>query len=135
MLELASDAAVAQQGSTMSGVFFRTACRFPERTAMVDAFGSTSFRDLADRVARVAAVLGARGISRGDTVAQLAGNSIDAWCVQFATYALGARFVGLHERSADDDLRFVLQDAEATLLVVDDRVHPGRDEALSETVT
>src|SRR5439155_6364628 len=47
----------------------------------------------------------------------------------------GARFVGLHERSADDDLRFVLQDAEATLLVVDDRVHPGRDEALSETVT
>jgi fatty-acyl-CoA synthase len=70
-------------------------------------------------------------VGRGDTVAQLAGNSINAWCVQFATYALGGRFVGLHERGSVDDLRFLLEDSGAGTLVVDDRLHAGRAEELS----
>jgi fatty-acyl-CoA synthase len=120
----------ARRGSTMADVFFRTARRFPDRVAMVDAEGSITYRELAGRVAKVAHVLQTADVGRGDGVAQLAGNSSRAWVVQFATYALGARFVGLHERSGDDDLRFVLDDSEVSTLVVDDELHPDRVDRL-----
>ena len=67
-------------------------------------------------------------------MAQLATNSADAWVVQAATYALGARFVGLHARGSLDDQTFMVTDSEAATLVVDAGVHPGRAAELAGRV-
>jgi fatty-acyl-CoA synthase len=112
-------------GPTMPDMFVSAARRFPDRTAIVDRSGPLTFRQLEQRVSRMAGVLTDHGVGRGDTVAQLGGNSADAWSLQFATYSVGARFVGLHERGGIDDQLFLIEDSQAQTLVVDDLLHPG----------
>ena len=121
-------------GPTMADLIARALVRFPERTAMVDDTGPVTGRQLADRISRVARVLEAAGVRRGDGVAQLATNSVNAWVVQAATYFLGARFIGLHARGSLDDQTFMLADSAAATLVVDAVAHPGRAADLADRV-
>jgi long-chain acyl-CoA synthetase len=58
----------------------RTAARLPDQLAVVDGARSWTYRQLNERVNRVANALTARGYSRGDALALASGNSCEfAW--------------------------------------------------------
>lgn len=121
-------------GCTMGDLIVLAATRYPDRVAMRDDRGEFTYEQLAERVRLCAYALRSNGVGRGDGVAQLASNTIDAWVVQAACYVLGAYFVGLHARASDDDIVFILRDSTAKVLVIDEEAHPGRREMLQAHV-
>lgn len=69
------------------------------------------------RVARTAAALAARGVSPGDTVAALAGNTADALAVAYACWTSGACYLPLNAHETRDRHAFIVRDAGAGLIV------------------
>lgn len=68
------------------------------------------------KVARTAAGLSARGVSFGDAVSVLAGNSADALAVAFACWVHGWTYVPLNAHEAEERQRFIVDHASASLL-------------------
>ncbi|SLN75524.1 AMP-binding protein [Oceanibacterium hippocampi] len=100
------------------GDLVRTAlARFPERVALVEGDRQLSYRELGQRILAAGSALERLGLRRGEAVAQLSQNSIDAVVLQLAAYARGFRFIPLHPLGAEDDHAYILQDSEARILV------------------
>lgn len=78
--------------------------------------------------------LHARGIGRGTSVCVLSGNRPEAYLMQVAVQVVGARHVGLHPLSSEDDHRFILRDADAAALVYDPAKFADRAVALAGDV-
>jgi fatty-acyl-CoA synthase len=79
----------------------------------------TTWADLEERVARVAAVLGQLGVGHGDRVALIAENDPRVFEVQFACMRLGALFVPLNWRLHQSELQQICLDAEPRVIVYD----------------
>lgn len=101
----------------------------PDKTALVFEGASLTYRELADTVDRVSAVLARRGIGKGDAVAYVGENSPQFLQVLFACAQLGAIFVPVNTRLAPPEIQHVLADSGARALVHDaefaERVAPG----------
>ncbi len=94
--------------------------RWPDRVALVDATGLTlTYETLEQRIWQFADVLATNGLQRGQGLAQLASNRIDGFVTMIAAMVLGARYTPLHPMGSLDDQRFILKDAEISILVVD----------------
>ncbi len=76
-----------------------------------------SYAEWASAVRRLAAVLGARGIRRGDRVCVHLDNRPEFLLAWWALARLGAVCVSTNARSAPDELRFYLEDSGACALV------------------
>lgn len=64
------------------------------------------------------AALAALGVKRGERVAAIANNRVE-WAVgAYATYGLGAHFVPMYEAQLPKDWEYILEDAQATVLLV-----------------
>ena len=61
--------------------------RHPDRIAFVDDSGSLSYAATTDMIGRFQHVLAAHGLSAGDRLAVLAGNSAQAWSLGIAAQA------------------------------------------------
>ena len=103
----------------------RAALLGPERTALVDGAVRYSWREFADRVARLAGGLRALGVGDGARVAMLASNSHRYVEFFFATFWAGGIAVPINTRWAAPEIRHALDDSGARVLVVD----PGHLEA------
>ena len=115
-----SDAPAAlREGPTVITLLRRAARRHGDATAFIDKDGSLTYRAAWHRVRAIAALLRAQGVGIGDRVAQLVPNSTNSWCVQAATYVLGARFVGLQIMGSPESWSLVLEDAEPRVFVTD----------------
>ncbi len=106
----------------------------PDKTALVFGEGdSLTYRELADRVDRTAALLAARGIGKGDSVAYLGENSPAFLQTLFACAQLGAVFVPLNTRLAPPEITHMLIDSGTRALIHDaefaDRVADGVEAA------
>ncbi|GAA4623356.1 long-chain fatty acid--CoA ligase [Actinoallomurus vinaceus] len=99
----------------------RRARKTPGRTALVFEDRLTSYAALHDRATRLAHVLRARGVRRGDRVAYLGPNHPAYLETLFATGILGAVFVPLNSRLADPELVYQITDSGSSVLV-----HTGR---------
>jgi fatty-acyl-CoA synthase len=89
----------------------------PHRPALVEGERTLTYAELADRVARLARVLADRGIRPGDRVAYLGVNAISVFETYFATWLLGAIAAPLNYRLAAAEIRYMLEDSGAALLV------------------
>ncbi len=91
----------------------------PDRIALIDdGRGVTlTYRDLEDQVRRLAAWLVAHGVSRGDRVAFLAGNTTDIFEALFACAKVGAILVPLNWRLAPPELAFIVDDSAPQVLI------------------
>src|SRR5262245_37494643 len=76
--------------STVASLFGARAAVQPARVAIVDGDRTLTYGELADRVARLAGVLAARGVRRGDRVAVLAENRLEILELLLAAARLGA---------------------------------------------
>ena len=83
------------------------------------ALGGLSYAALADRVARVAGGLRARGVRTGDRVAVLAHNQVDTLVLLLACDRLGAIMAPLNWRLAAPELQWILDDLRPAFLLVD----------------
>jgi long-chain acyl-CoA synthetase len=126
------DAEIADIESTVSGdsvpkAFLRTAAAHPEVVALRrmadDASGGweeTTFAQLRDQVARVAAGLAAAGVSAGQRVVLMMRNRPEFHAIDLAVSFLRATPVSIYNSSSPEELQYLVHHAEAEVAIVED---------------
>lgn len=99
----------------------RSAERLPAKIALVCGERRLTYGDVNAEAERVAAILRANGVNRGDRVAIVLDNSVEAVVSMFATLKAGAVFVMISPTTKAQKLGFVLNNSRATALISDDR--------------
>jgi len=89
----------------------------PERRALADPHRALTYAELAERTARLAGALRRLGVGRGDRVAYLGVNAVEVFETLFATWLLGAIAVPLNYRLSGPEIRYMLDDCGASVLV------------------
>ncbi len=115
-----TDAAVDGPGYgtlSIASILAETARRTPDRPALHFMGRTIAYGELWDRTRAYAGALAARGIGPGSRVAMIVPNVPDFPRVYYAALALGAVVVPVHLLFKAEEIAFVLQDAEADLLV------------------
>ena len=102
----------------------RIARKHPDRVAFVCGDDARTFRDVNDRVTRLARGLAARGVTQSDRVAVLMGNSIEMVEAIFAGWRLGAIVVPVNFRLVAAEVEYILGDCGARAVVVDEALSP-----------
>lgn len=120
------------QGATMGQIYMEALRARPEVPAVVDDQVSLGYAELAQLSARIARLFSAHGLARQDTVAFLVGNRADAVAALIAAQLAGLRSVSLHPMASEPDHVFVLQEANAKALVVDNAQFGARARALAD---
>lgn len=110
--------------STAGGMLAVVTERFPEREAIVTADRRITYAELYERVNRCARALLAAGVKRGHTVALWLPNRPEWLFIQYACAMLGAVAVSLNTRYKAHELGYILDQSEATTLILTDRLGP-----------
>lgn len=110
---------------TLVDLFEQTIEKYPNnRLFGVKKGGSykwTSYQEFGDKVDACRGALAMRGIEKGDTVAIIGDNSVE-WAVSaYATYGLGAAFCPMYTVQMPKDWRYILEDSNAKLVMVENQ--------------
>src|SRR3954449_365423 len=105
---------------------------FGDRVAVIDGARRLSYRELADRCARLAAGLASFGVEHGDRVALLAANGHRYLEAFFAVPAAGIVLVPLNTRLATPEMAHIVRHSGSSVLITDR--DPGELAALVERV-
>ena len=100
----------------------RQARHRPERTAYVIGAERVTYRRLDATANRLAHALRALGVRRGDRVATLSENRVEYPPIYFAVAKLGAIHVPVNFRYRAGEVRYVLAQSEASVLLVGDKL-------------
>jgi fatty-acyl-CoA synthase len=106
----------------LSSFIFAHAKRSPDRIALVYDGERISYREFARRIKILAGWLTARGLGRDDVVAVLMKNSAAFLEIAFAVSHIGGVFLPINFRLAGDEVRYVVENSGAKLLLVDDEL-------------
>jgi long-chain acyl-CoA synthetase len=96
----------------------------PDREALVEVGGGgqrITYMDMYPRVVKLANALQGFGIERGGRVAVMAVNSANYVLAYYATAMLGGTLIPLNFRAKDEELTYMLNTSEATVLFVSER--------------
>ena len=99
----------------------RTAARLPGKTALICDRRRVTYAEIDRESDRVAALLEANGVQRGDRVAIYLDNSVEAVIAIFATLKAAAVFVVVNPTVKESKLEFMLTNCRATALFCDGR--------------
>lgn len=126
-------------GMTISWLAERNAYKFPEKEAVVMtpvSGGRTAMTnaEFDERINRVANGLCERGIDRGDKIAIYTANSIPMLEAYLGAMRIGALPVPVNHRFKADEVRYVLEDCNAELLLFDDQAAKVVDEIREDPV-
>src|SRR5437016_1116353 len=102
----------------------RTAAVFPERTAVVHGERRTTYRQLEERVNRLASALRQAGVERHDRVAVLSPNAPALLEAHFGVPAAGAVLVAINTRLSTQEIGYILGHSGARVLMVDAELEP-----------
>ncbi|WP_366653728.1 long-chain fatty acid--CoA ligase [Fodinicurvata sp. EGI_FJ10296] len=110
--------------NTLPKLLAYNARHWPDETAMREkAFGIwnvLSWRQVNTRVAEMALAMRARGIGQEDVVG-LIGDNRPEWVMgEIAAHAVGAMSLGLYRDSLDDEIDFLVNQAQCRLMIVED---------------
>src|ERR1700674_2932979 len=112
----------------MAENFASIAARKPDDIALVDERRQVTWAEFNRRVNQLIHALRAAGLGVGDTVAVLCGNRVELFEVLAATMHAGIVVVPVNWHWVADEMAYVLADADArALLVDDDYAKVGRD--------
>lgn len=116
---------------TMGEYFRRALTRNPpDAVAVWDANEVLTFARFEVRVRAFCDAMREAGLKRGDALAQLSLNKVDALCAIAAGFLLGLRYTPLHPASGVADHAFILQDAGINALVIDEGHFSDRADAM-----
>jgi acyl-CoA synthetase (AMP-forming)/AMP-acid ligase II len=97
----------------------RSAARYPDQVAVLDAGREFSYAGLNAWVNQLANGLSARGYSRGDVLALASGNSAEFLVVYYACAKLGLACVPINLAWRAEEARYVLEHSEAAGIVIE----------------
>jgi acyl-CoA synthetase (AMP-forming)/AMP-acid ligase II len=106
----------------LADLFELVADTVPARDAVVCGANRRSYAQLDDRSTRLAHVLAARGARPGDHVALMLRNSIEHLESMLACFKLRAVPINVNYRYVDDELEYLLRDADAIGVVHDGEI-------------
>ena len=109
----------------------RSASVFPGRTAVVYGARRFTWEETAARCRRLASALARRGIGRGDTVAVMLANTPEMYEGHFGVPMIQAVLNTLNTRLEPASIAFMLQHAEARVLIADREFRPIVEAALA----
>ena len=124
--------------TTLDSIVRRNAERFPNKAGIVCDGRTVAWRELDDRVSRLANAFAHAGLQAGDRVAVLAGNCAEYFEIYFACARSGVIAVPLNFRLTVDDMVQILSHVTPSLFIVaEDYVDTAADVAskLSPPVT
>jgi fatty-acyl-CoA synthase len=107
------------QGCSYADLIVRSIRRWGDRVAFIDGTEQVTYRAFGERVSRLVQCFAAMGLRKGDGLAQLSANRIDAFAVMAACFCSGVRYSPLHPLGSVEDHAFILEDAGIAALVVD----------------
>ena len=107
------------EGGTVGSMLITAIARFADRPAIADNQTRWTYRELGDAAARIVALFRTLGLVKGDGLALLATNRVETWAVVTAAAVMGLRYTPLHPLAAEDDQAFIVDDAEAAVLIVE----------------
>jgi len=90
----------------------------PDRTAMICEQRSRTFEEMQERVNRLANALQAMGVGKGDKISVMALNSMEYVEFYYAGAKLGAVFVPLNYRAKREELAYMCNNSETSVLFV-----------------
>src|SRR5882672_8191305 len=103
------------------------------KPAFIDAHGTLTYGQLADRVARFGAALRGLGIRREERVLMAMLDTVD-WPIAFlGCLKAGIIAVPVNTLLTEDDYRFMLADARAKCLVVSEALYPKFEKLIAES--
>src|ERR1700677_280667 len=108
----------------MADLFEHAADAFPERLAVACGDREVTYSQLEDQANRLAHHLAALGVGPGDHVGLYARNSVPAVVTLLAAYKLRAVAVNINYRYIQNELAFLIQDADLSALVYDQPLAP-----------
>ncbi|HEY0699100.1 MAG TPA: amino acid adenylation domain-containing protein, partial [Micromonospora sp.] len=114
--------------TTLAGLFARRAEATPDAVALSCEGQSVSYAELAGRAHRLAHHLRSLGVQRGSRVGLCLQRSTDMIVGVLGTLAAGAAYVPLDLGHPADRMRYILSDAEVSVLVTQDAAGPARPE-------
>jgi long-chain acyl-CoA synthetase len=91
-----------------------------------DAWEGFSWAELLERVQHVAAGLISLGVDAGDRVAMLSNSRWEWAAVDLATLSIGAITVPIYQSNTPDEVWYVLDDADACVVIAEDREQVGK---------
>ena len=94
----------------------------PDREAAVLGDVRMTYAELEQRVDRLARALLAAGVKRGDRVATLCTPHPDFYVTFLASASIGAMWLGLNPRYTLDELKYVVDDAQPSVLFARTRI-------------
>jgi acyl-CoA synthetase (AMP-forming)/AMP-acid ligase II len=118
----------AERPASVFESFTRACTAGPGAEALVCGDVRLTFAGLAERSARVAGALAARGVRQGDRVAMLLGNRVEFAATLLGILHLGAIAVPIGMRLARPEIEYIVADCGAKLLLDEQaRLEGGRD--------
>ncbi len=105
----------------MTALLHDLAASRPDGPAIVDDRGTVTWSELDERVNRLIHALRTRGLTEGDSIALMAGNQREQFEVSLAAMQAGWLVVPVNWHLVADELAYIVDDAGARALVVDDR--------------
>jgi fatty-acyl-CoA synthase len=110
----------------------RSAEVYPRKTAVIHGERAYTYLEFEQRCRRLASVLAARGVGRGDTVAVMAPNIPALLEAHYAVPGLGAVLNALNYRLDAATIAFCLEHGEAKVLITDREFAPIVSQALKK---
>ena len=129
-----NDETALRRGGTIGHLLQRAFQRHAAAEMLVGDGERLTYAQMALRCARMLTVLRGLGLGPGSSLALLSRNRIDVLAASYAAYIGGIRLTPLSALTSDDDLAFMLDDAEIDALLVDDALFGGRGLALRSRV-
>ncbi|MBC8751690.1 MULTISPECIES: class I adenylate-forming enzyme family protein [Paraburkholderia] len=112
----------------------KQAVRGGKHAALVGTTNSFSYAELVDEIARTVARLKERGFDGGKAVAVLTENRIEQMLVYYAVAKLGGQFVPVNSSLSVSEIAYIIDHAEATVLIYDERMREVAEAALNQDV-
>jgi fatty-acyl-CoA synthase len=112
---------------TLQHIYHRARKLFPNReilTLVADGYERSTYGETLARAARLAAAIAALGVKRGDRVATLAWNTNRHYELYFAIPCMGAVLHTLNLRLPANQLGYIIQDADDSVIFVDSDLVP-----------
>src|SRR5947209_1196460 len=101
----------------LAALLFEVARRLPERPAVSDERSSWNYRELAERIARIAGGLRARGLVPGDRVLLSLENCGEFFELLFGCWAAGLCAVPANARLHPREVEYITDNSGARLLI------------------
>ena len=115
--------------ANIADLFEHAVDAFGDRVAVACGEREITYAELEQTANRLAHYLQSRGVGKGDRVGLYAGNSIEAVVAMIAVYKLRAVVVNVNYRYVENELQYLIADAELDVLIHDRglsaRIPPG----------